>query len=331
MSEQQKRVLVTGANGFIGSHLTEALLDSGYDVRCMVRRSSDRTAIGDLPVEETCADMRDGDDLRVACADVDAVCHCAALTRALDEQTFFRVNVEGTEDLARACIEVNGGLERFLFVSSQAAAGPAQSAGEPVDESSPAQPVTWYGKSKLAAEQALQAMDGELPLTIVRPSAVFGPRERDFFAYFQLVQRGISLQLGRNERQLSLIYVNDLINLILLALESKDAVGQTYFGCGYPSSYSGLSKAIAEAMGKKPLTVTVPEAVLKPLALWSRVQGKLTGKPALINDQRVLDIKQPFWLCSSAKARRELGFVPQQSLQAAVEETAVWYRKNGWL
>jgi nucleoside-diphosphate-sugar epimerase len=296
----------------------------------MVRRSSDLAAIRDLPVEWAYADMRDGDGLREACRDVDLVCHNAALTRAVDEETFFRVNTAGTETLARTCLEVNGRLGRFLYVSSQAAAGPAPGVDEPLDESSPARPVTWYGKSKLAAEEALKAM-AALPLTIVRPSPVFGPWERDFFAYFQLIQRGLSLQLGRNERHLSLIYVGDLVDLILLALESPAAVGQTYFACAYPSSYAGLSKAIAEAMAKSPVTVTVPEFALVPLVWWSKVQGKLTGKPALINDQRVLDMKQPFWLCSSAKARHELGFAPRQSLQAAVEETAAWYRKNGWL
>ncbi len=331
MTEQRKRVLVTGANGFVGSHLTEALLARGYAVRCMVRSSSDLSAIRGLAVEWAHADVRNGDALREACRDVDAVCHCAALTRALDEETFMRVNAEGTKALAQACIQANGNLERFLFVSSQAAAGPAQNAEDVVDESDSPRPITWYGKSKLAAEKALQAMAGELPLSIVRPCAVFGPRDRDFFAYFQVVQRGLSLRLGRSERLLSLIYVGDLVELIVSVLESKDAVDQTYFGCGYPSSYAGLSRAISDAMGKKPVVITLPEMVLTPLALWSRVQGKLTGRPALLNDQRILDMRQHCWLCSSAKARRELGFAPRQSLEAAVQETVVWYRENGWL
>jgi len=108
-------------------------------------------------------------------------------------------------------------------------------------------------------------------------------------------------------------------------------VDQTYFGCGYPSSYAGLSRAISDAMGKKPVVITLPEMVLTPLALWSKVQGKLTGRPGLLNDQRILDMRQHRWLCSSAKARRELGFAPRQSLEAAVQETVVWYRENGWL
>jgi nucleoside-diphosphate-sugar epimerase len=296
----------------------------------MVRHTSDLSAIRDLPVEWCYADMSDAKDFGAACQGVRAVCHCAALTRALDEETFFRVNTRGTEALARACLEVNPGLERFLFVSSQTAAGPSRGAEDYVDESRSPQPITWYGRSKWAAEQVLLGMVERLPLTIVRPSAVFGPRDRDFFTYFELVKWGLSLRLGR-DRWYSLIYVTDLVELILLALENEAALGQTYFGCGHLASYTELAQTVAQAMGKRPLVVPVPEAVLTPIALWSRVQGKVTGRPTLLNDQRVLDMRQRYWLCSGEKAQRELGFVPRTELETAMQETADWYWQNGWL
>lgn len=331
MNKTDKLILITGANGFVGSHLTEALLARGYRVRCMVRRTSNLTFIHDLPVEWAYADVRDTEGLRQACVGVDAVCHCAALTRALDEETFFRTNTEGSLTLAQVAIETSPHLQRFLFVSSQAAAGPSRGENDILDESRPPQPITWYGKSKWAAEQALSAMSDRLPLTIVRPSAVFGPRDRDFFAYFALVRRGLQLQLGRDERWLSLVYAHDLVKLLVLALEHTDSVGQTYFGCTQIHSYAELSEAIAKAFDKRPLRITLPEAMLTPMALWSKVQGRLTGKPALLNDQRILDMRQLYWLCTAEKAQRELGFVPQYDLETAVRETADWYQKNGWL
>ncbi len=324
-------VLITGANGFVGSHLTEALLARGYRLRCMVRRSSNLTYIEHLPVEWAYADVRDPESLRQACQGVDVICHCAALTRAPDKATFLHVNTEGTTALAQACLEANPDLHRFLFVSSQAAAGPSSGPDDYLDEAHPPHPITWYGQSKWAAEQALQKMSDRLPVTIVRPAAVFGPRDRDFFAYFDLVKRGLSLQLGRQERKISLIYVRDLVELILPALESEGAVGQTYFGCGPAYRYADLSAAIARALDKRPLRLTLPEAVLTPIALGSKVQGRLTGKSPLLNDQRVLDLRQRYWLCSGQKAQRELGWVPRYDLETAVRETADWYRHNNWL
>lgn len=328
---QSARVLVTGANGFVGSHLVEALLARGNRVRCMVRRSSDRRFIEHLPVEWAYADVQDEAGLRQACAGVDAICHCAALTRALDRETFLRVNAEGTATLARISAEVNPGLRRFLFLSSHAGAGPSRSATDFLDESTPPRPVTWYGQSKWAAEQALHEMDGRLPWTIVRPTAVFGPRDRDFFAYFDLIQRGLNLQLGQTERWVSLIYVRDLVAMILLALEHEAAVGQTYFACGPAISHSELSAAIAWALGKRPLRITLPVGVLAPIAAWARVQGRLTGKAALLNDQRAIDLRQPYWLCSGEKARHELGFEEHTNLDAAMQETARWYLDHDWL
>jgi nucleoside-diphosphate-sugar epimerase len=331
LSEGGKTILITGANGFVGSHLTEALLAKGYRVRCMVRRTSDLTFIRHLPVEWAYADLRDEESLRRTCQDVDIVCHCAALTRALDEETFFRCNTQGTETLARICLAENSGLQRFLFVSSQAAAGPSQAADDFSDESREPQPLTWYGKSKWAAEQALQRLTDRLPLTIVRPAAVFGPRDRDFYAYFQLVNLGLGLQLGRRERRISLIYVQDLINLILLSLKSSAATGQTYFGCAEPHSYREFLGAVIKALSKQPVRITIPESILTPMAWWSRIQERFTGKPALLNEQRIRDLRQPYWLCCGEKAQRELGFVAQYDLDTAVKETANWYLENDWL
>lgn len=330
------RVLVTGANGFIGSFLAEALLEAGYRVRCMVRHSSNLRFVRDLPVEWAYADMRDSESLRQACQGVRWVCHCAALTRAPDEQTFFRVNALGSEALGRAARDSNPSLERFLFVSSQTAIGPAPGAVEYVVEATPPRPVTWYGKSKWAAEQALLAMDGHdgrppLPLTIVRPAAVFGPRDADFFTYFQLVHSGLRLELGPDDRSLTLIYVRDLVNLCLRALEDPVALGQTYFGCGPSPTYTELSLAIAQALGKRTVQIRLPEAVLEPMSLWAWVQQRVTGKPPLLNEQRIEDMRYRYWLCSGEKARRELGFTIQHDLASAVQETANWYVENGWL
>jgi dihydroflavonol-4-reductase len=323
--------LVTGANGFVGSHLTEALLARGYRVRCMVRQSSDLSFIRDLPVEWAHADLRDGAGLAEACQGVDAVCHCAALTRAPDKETFLRVNAHGTGVLARAAMDASPNLKRFLLLSSQAAAGPAASRDEPVDESHPPKPVTWYGHSKLAAERFLDGMGPDVPGTIIRSAAVFGPRDRDFYSYFDLIKRGVSLYPGRQEQWLSLAYVQDLVALILLALERDKALGAVYFASSYEISYRQLAEIIARALDKRPLHIAVPDAVLSLIALWSKAQARLTAKTPLLNDQRIIDMRQAYWLCSAEKARRELGYAPRLDLETAVQETAEWYLENGWM
>ena len=327
----ERPVLVTGANGFIGSHLVEALLGRGYRVRCLVRRTSDISFIRHLPVEWAYADLNDGGGLDAACRDVHAVCHCAGLTRAIDDETFMRVNADGTEALARACLRAAPGVERFLFVSSIAAAGPAPSLDGALRESSAPRPITWYGKSKLAAENALFAMADRLPVTILRPAIVFGPRDRDLLAYFRLVRRGLELQLGTVERWVSLIYVRDLISLILLSLASEPAVGQIYYASCTQCTRRALGHSIARALNRRTVSITLPFSVLAPFAAWSSVQARLTGRPGLLNGQRAIDMRQRYWLFSGERAGEELGFKPQFDLDSAVSETARWYQENRWL
>ena len=240
-----------------------------------------------------------------------------------------RVNARGSVAVARACMGASPGLKRFLFVSSHTAAGPSAHADDFLDEATEPHPITWYGKSKLAAEKAL--VDLALPLTVVRPVAVYGPRDRDFYTYFRLVKLGISLQLGRLERKIGLIYIRDLVALILAALESDRAEGETYCAADGHFSYNQLSVSIARALEKSPLHIVLPEAVVGPIALGSRIQGAITGRVPVLNDQRVKDLSKPYWLCSGEKARRELGFVASSELDPAVEETARWYLDHGWL
>lgn len=331
LSKSGLSILVTGATGFVGSHLTEALLDRGHHLRCMVRSSSDLTYIRHLPVEWVYGDVCDADCLHQACQGIDVICHCAALTRAVDEQTFFQVNTEGTKALARTAIEAAPNLKRFVYVSSQSAVGPSRNADDYVPESRSPQPITWYGRSKWAAEQALLSMNDVLPLTIVRPAPVFGPRDRDFFTYFDLVNRRLQLKLGRDPRRVSLVFIHDLIDLIILALENEAAVGQTYFGCGEATTYEEFSASISRALGKRSIRITLPVWILTPIALVAQVQEWLTRRPALLNGQRVKDMKQPYWLCSGEKTRMQLGFEPRTDLETAVRETADWYQENGWL
>ena len=335
MIQAGDRVLVTGANGFVGSHLVEELLARGYQVRCMVRRTSHLDYVRDLPVEWAYADVRDPEELLRACEGVDAVCHCAALTRAVDRDTFMRVNAEGTQALARACLEAIPALHRFLFVSSQAAAGPSAGPDDVLDESSAPRPVTWYGQSKLAAEQALAALSqeagGRLPLTIVRPTPVMGPRDRDFLAYFRLIRRGLNLQIGREQQRVRLIAVHDLVDLIVLALEAERAAGQLYFAGAFECTYEEIAQAIAAVLARRPRRVAIPMSLLAMMAPFSRLQGRLTGQPVLLNDQRLIDLRQRYWLCSAAKAQSELGFVPRYDLERLVRETAHWYQEQGWL
>ena len=331
LTAHDQPILVTGASGFVGSHLVEELLAQGHRVRCMVRRSSDLSYIRDLPVALAYGDVLDEDSVREASKGISAVCHCAALSRALDEGTFMRVNAEGTARLAAASLELNPNLSRFLYVSSVSAAGPSRDADDHVDEARRPDPITWYGKSKLAAEQALLDMDSQLPLTIVRPAPVFGPRDKDFLTYFELVNRRLSLKLGRRERRLSLIYVRDLARLATLALHSEVARGNIYNASTLSTSYTEFSDAIAHALDRATLNITLPEAVLTPMSLWARAQARITGRPPLLNEQRIIDMREHYWLCSGEKAARELGFQAEYNLDTAVRETADWYRENGWL
>ena len=222
------KVLVTGGTGFIGSHLVEALLQKGIQVRCLLRKSSDLKWIKGLPVEYAWGDCRDPASLKEAVKGVDQVFHSAGVTKAVREETFFEINAYGTENLIQACLEHNPDLQKFIYLSSQAAAGPSRN-GNRKKETDPCQPVSPYGQSKRMGEELALSHGHKLPLLILRPSAVYGPRERDIYFFFKLLSKGIHLCASSPDQHISLCYVQDVVQAILLAAETRTSRGEIFF------------------------------------------------------------------------------------------------------
>ena len=184
------KALVTGGTGFIGSHLTEALIRKGVQVRCLLRKTSDLKWLKGLPIEFVHGDCNDKTSLEKAVRGVDWVFHLAGVTKAIKEETYFEVNGLGTENLIHACLENNPRLQKFIYISSQAAAGPSRN-GCNKKELDPCEPVSFYGRSKRVGEELVLTHAHELPVLILRPSAVYGPRDKDIFAFFKCLSRRI--------------------------------------------------------------------------------------------------------------------------------------------
>ena len=214
------KALVTGGTGFIGSHLTEALIRKGVQVRCLFRKTSDLKWLKGLPVEFVPGDCNDKTSLEEAVRGVDWVFHLAGATKAIKEETYFEVNGLGTENLIHACLENNPRLQKFIYVSSQAAAGPSRN-GSSKKELDPCEPVSFYGRSKRMGEESVLAHAHELPALILRPSAVYGPRDKDIFALFKCLSRRIKPCLTGRHQRLSLCYVQDIVQGMLLAVETQ--------------------------------------------------------------------------------------------------------------
>jgi len=328
------RTLITGATGFIGSILAEALhakKRSEAKIYCLVRRTSSLTWLENLPVEFVAGDLFADTALHPILPEISHVIHLAGVTKARTEAEYFRANGEATRQLLQSCARHAKKLQRFVYVSSLAAAGPSAD-GHLVMEDETPRPVSIYGRSKLAGEEACRKFGRELPITIIRPPAVYGPREKDIYQYFKQVKMGVRLRLGWHERKVSMIHAQDLVAGILLASEHPAAVGETYFMTNpQPYDWHQLGQALAMAMQRKTISITVPEFIAPVLAAFSELGAKITGKPALLNFDKINEIRQYYWVCSGEKAKKQLGFVPALSIQDGLQMTWKWYRENGWL
>jgi nucleoside-diphosphate-sugar epimerase len=331
------QVLVTGATGFIGVHLVEALLKRGDRVRCLVR-SPERA--GDKAWRELIAGDLDSDVLARLWRRRSRP-SSAGLTKSLQPEEMFRVNRDGTANLMQACAARNG-PPTVVLVSSVAAAGPSPR-GQVRTEADPPAPVSNYGQSKLAGERAAEQVADRVPLTIVRPGMVFGPRDTGLLAAFHSIRLLRShLSPGTRPPPLSWIHVSDLVELLIKAAvlgARVPPVGHGVAGQGryfataseYPT-WAEMGRMV-RPMLRRPyaLLIPVPSPLAWCLAGFNEGLGQMSGKARWLNYDKIREALVTSWACSGEAAKRELGFTPPKPLAERFEETIAWYRQEGWL
>jgi nucleoside-diphosphate-sugar epimerase len=342
--------VVTGSTGFIGSRLVDALVWRGWTVRRLVRpggtpaesvatapqKRGARTPLGAL--ETHVVDFARPESLAECAAldDADVVFHVGGVTKARSEEEFRAGNVAPTRALldALGARAARGGRRprRFVLVSSQAAAGPAEAPDRPVHEDDAPRPFEAYGRSKLEAEALVRDHPAGIPWTIVRPAAVYGPGDVDFLALFRQAAHGVGVYPGPREARLSIVYVDDLVDALVRAGTLPAAAARVYFVESQDVSWRDVYRAAATA-ARHPLRVEldVPGWVLAAAGRAGDTVWRLTGRTTLVNSQKVALGKPRWWLCSGERARDELGVVARVSLADGAKRTLAWYRQKGWI
>ncbi len=324
-------VLVTGGNGFVGSHVVEALLNDGYAVRCLLRPHSEPKWIETLPVDIVRADYFDQNALRKAISGCRTILHFAGAVKAATYDAYLKANAQTTKALLEAASDVCPNLDLFLLCSSQAALGPSPSL-DPLGEEAPPYPITSYGKSKFEAENICRQFEGKFPITIIRPPAVYGPRDIDIYIFFKLVKWWISPSIGSRNRYMSMVNALDIARFCQLLQKNIPSGFNLYHVTdGEVHSWDEVSGTIAEAMNRRPLRINVPVGVALAVSKLLSGVASVSGRMATLNREKLDDIMQSYWLISSRKAEEELGFKPEFKLREGVELTVKWYREKGWL
>ncbi len=325
------RVLVTGATGFLGSHIAERIARDGHSVRVLVRRTSDRSFLQGIEVEEALGDVTQPETLPAAVEGVDAVIHAAGLTKARSAAEFDEVNAQGTANLLSA-LKSTDSMGRFVYVSSLAAHGPSED-GRPRDPDTPATPITAYGRSKLKGEEMVRswAVEGRSAV-IIRPPVIYGPRDRQLLPFFNLARWRLAPLLSGGKNSISCVYVEDAARATALAATSNGAESATYaVDDGSVYTWRDLLSAVEGAIGKRALRIPSPAWAYAAAATVSEAYGRLRRKAVSLSHDKVLEMRQRYWVCSHEEISRDLGWEPRVGLSEGAALTAAWYRQHGWL
>jgi len=321
------RALVTGATGFVGSHLVEALQNSSVEVTALARSASKVADLAQGGVRVVPGDLHDIAGLERAVRDQDVVYHVAGVVAARDESEFLRSNRDGTRNVLTAA--EREGKPRFVLVSSLAAAGPALR-GTPLLGTEPPHPVTAYGRSKLAAEQVVRS--SSLPWSIVRPPIVYGPRDREVLKVFRLARLGLAPVFGDGSQELSAVHAADLAQALLAVTKAKATIGGTYNAC-HPQVFTSadLGQAVGAAMGRSVIRLRVPQGVGRALLALTETSARLTRQVTILTTDKANEFFQPAWTGDPSALTRDSGWRAQYDLSSGLADTYRWYRKAGWL
>jgi 2-alkyl-3-oxoalkanoate reductase len=327
------KVLVTGATGFLGSHIAEHLCREGHEVVALVRRTSNRDFLRSLgKVSLAYGAVEDRASVEAATEGVDAVIHAAGLVKAKSPAEFDRINVEGTKNLLAAAEKRGPALRRFVYVSSLAAVGPSDD-GQPVPSAREPRPVTHYGRSKLKAEQAVLAAKDLIPVTIIRPPMIYGPRDNESFAFFQTVSRRVLPFIGDGKNTLSIVYGSDAARACVRAVFADVPSGRCYFvDDGKVYVWREMLAELERVLDRRALIrVPIPFSILKGVAAASEGYGRLRNKAVMLTRDKVNELSAAHWVCDGRDTRLELGWQPEVGWPEGARRAAAWYREHGWL
>ena len=328
---QPMTVLVTGASGFLGSHLAETLVNHGHRVRALVRKTSRTELLEELGAELVYASLEPGEGLDDAVRGVDAIVHSAGIVKARTADDFQRVNVGGTVHLLDAAESMSTPLRRFVYVSSLAAHGFPKD-GRPRETDAHPTPLTHYGRSKMAGEQVVIARADRLEVSVLRPPAIYGPRVGVMFNFFKMVNMRVKAYMGDPGNRLSLIYGPDCAHALYLMLTEEHPSGSVFFvEDGREYTQREFADIVADALGVQGIGLSVPIPVIKMAALGAECWSKLTNRAVMLTRDKVLELQEPYLICSSDSIRETLGWEPEVQLEEGARRSVAWYREQGWL
>ena len=325
-----KTVLVTGATGFVGAHVIEALSRTGVCIRAAVRKSSKIDFLRQFDIDIVTAGLEDETRMREAVAGSDVVVHLAAATRASSAEEFARANARGTRVVVDAVMHAQPAPRRLVYLSSLAAAGPAID-GRPVSVNDEPRPLTVYGRTKLEGERICQQITAHREVMILRAPAVYGPRDRDVYEFFRMARLGVMPMPMGDARPIQMIHVQDLARAVATAATTDAPAGVYHVAEERAYFWPEIGRMVGDAVGRKVRFVRIPAAAFLAAGAVSELVGAATGRAVLFSRDKARELLAPGWLCETDAARDRLGFTAEIDLARGLAETAEWYRAHGWL
>jgi nucleoside-diphosphate-sugar epimerase len=325
------KVLITGASGFLGYHLVQSAVEAGMEVFAAVRKNSNIDHLSQFPLKYLFLNYEDPEQMSRLIAEnkIDFIVHSAGVTKAIRQQDYDQVNAAYTINLAKAAENAGGICKKIVFISSLAAVGPLNDVQQKLTEQSLPHPVTAYGRSKLLAENELAKIS--IPTTILRPTAIYGPRDKDIFIMLKTINNGMDPFIGKIFQQLSFVHAKDVATAAVNSLLLKNAVGIYHItdgNCYNRYEFSDISKTILQ---RKAFRFHIPLPLVKSLAFLMEKANSWLNKPSVINREKLQELAAINWICDISKANKELNFTPQFNLKSGLEDTIGWYKKNKWL
>lgn len=320
------KILITGSTGFIGSFICEEAVNRGFETFAAIRKTSSLKYISDERIKKLELNLSSKEQLIEVLSqhEFDYIVHAAGATKCLDKQDFFRINTDGTKNFIDAIRETQHNLKRFVFISSLSIFGAIKENQpyEPITENDIPQPNTAYGESKLKAEEYLRSQK-DFPYVILRPTGVYGPREKDYYMMFDSIKKHSDFAVGYKPQVITFVYVSDVVQAVFLALE-KNCVGRAYFlSDGQNYSSTDFSDLIIKELGvKHVLRIKAPLWILKIVTTCGEYFGKITKQMTALNKDKYNILKQRNWMCDITPAQRELGYEPKVLLPEGVKRTA---------